>query len=90
QIDRHVWTDEETDAFVGFIEKLVIKGRRVDTGGSFQISHCKNKVKKLKEKYQCAADMAACSGFRWDDVKQYVIIDNKEILAAYLKVGLLV
>ncbi|XLR61391.1 hypothetical protein S83_012063, partial [Arachis hypogaea] len=31
QIDRHVWTDEETDAFVGFIEKLVIKGRRVDT-----------------------------------------------------------
>ncbi|QHO07103.1 Myb/SANT-like domain-containing protein [Arachis hypogaea] len=32
-----------------------------------------------------AADMAACSSFGWDDVKQYVIVDNKEILAAYLK-----
>ncbi|RYQ92221.1 hypothetical protein Ahy_B09g098400 isoform A [Arachis hypogaea] len=49
------------------------------------ISHCKNKVKRLKEKYQFAADMAAYSGFGWDDVKQCVVVDNKEILAAYLK-----
>ncbi|XLR19177.1 hypothetical protein S83_047089 [Arachis hypogaea] len=51
-------TDKETEAFVGFMEKLVIEGRRAD---------------------------AACSSFGWDDVKQYVIVDNKEILAAYLK-----
>ncbi|QHN91740.1 Myb/SANT-like domain-containing protein [Arachis hypogaea] len=54
-------------------------------GSGFQISHCKNKVKRLKEKYQFAANMAACSGFGWDDVKQCVVVDNKEILAAYMK-----
>ncbi|XLT83855.1 hypothetical protein HN873_005608 [Arachis hypogaea] len=104
-MDRHVWTDEETEAFVGFMEELVIKGRRAYagqfrpgsfeklttkmnekfSGGDFQISHCKNKVKRLKEKYQFAAAMAACSGFGWDDMKQCVVVDNKEILAAYLK-----
>ncbi|XLR46791.1 hypothetical protein S83_031451 [Arachis hypogaea] len=104
-MDRHVWTSEETEAFVGFMEELVIEGRRADAGqfrprsfeklatkmnekfldGSFQISHCKNKVKRLKEKYQFVADMAACSSFGWDDVKQCVVVDNKEILAIYLK-----
>ncbi|XLS94698.1 hypothetical protein HN51_070706, partial [Arachis hypogaea] len=107
KMDRHVWTDKETEAFVGFMEELVIEGRRADagqfrprsfekldtkmnenfSGGSFQISYCKNKVKRLKEKYQFAADMAACSGFGWDDVNQCVVVDNKKILAAYLKVG---
>ncbi|XLS77452.1 hypothetical protein HN51_061677, partial [Arachis hypogaea] len=29
-------------------------------------------------------DMAACSGFGWDNVKQCVVMDNKEILVAYL------
>ncbi|QHN75402.1 Myb/SANT-like domain-containing protein [Arachis hypogaea] len=101
----HVWTDEETEVFVGFMEELVIEGRIADagqfrpgsfekltakmnerfSGGGFQITHCKNKVKRLKEKYQFAADMAACSGFGWDDVKQCVVVDNKEILTAYMK-----
>ncbi|XLT59937.1 hypothetical protein HN873_052541, partial [Arachis hypogaea] len=85
KIDRHVWTDKETEAFVDFMEELIIEGRRADADGSFQISHCKNKGKRLKENYQFAADMAACSGFGWDDVKQCVVVDNKEILAAYLK-----
>ncbi|XLR64930.1 hypothetical protein S83_015602, partial [Arachis hypogaea] len=43
------------------------------------------RVKRLKEKYQFASDIAACSDFGWDDVKQCVVMDNKEILAAYLK-----
>ncbi|XLR50306.1 hypothetical protein S83_000978 [Arachis hypogaea] len=105
QMDRHVWTDEETEVFVGFMEELVIEGRIADASqfrpgsfeklaakmnerfpsGGFQITHCKNKVKRLKEKYQFAADMAGCSGFGWDDVKQCVVVDNKEILAAYMK-----
>ncbi|QHO41554.1 Myb/SANT-like domain-containing protein [Arachis hypogaea] len=109
-IEIHVWIDEETEAFVSFMEELVIKGRRANagqfipgsfeklatkmnekfSGGSFQIIHCKDKVKRLKEKYQFASDIAACSDFGWDDVKQCVVMDNKEILAAYLKVGLLV
>nr|XP_029145622.1 uncharacterized protein LOC114924621 [Arachis hypogaea] len=69
----------------GSFEKLTTKMNEKFPGGGFQISHCKNKVKRLKEKYQFAADMAACSGFGWDDVKQCVVVDNKEILAAYLK-----
>ncbi|XLT27529.1 hypothetical protein HN873_058821, partial [Arachis hypogaea] len=77
-MDRHVWTDEET-------EKLAAKMNGRFPGSGFQISHCKNKVKRLKEKYQFAANMAACSGFGWDDVKQCVVVDNKEILAAYMK-----
>ncbi|RYR41424.1 hypothetical protein HN873_024791 [Arachis hypogaea] len=104
-MDRHVWTDEETEVFVGFMEELVIEGRIADAGqfrpesfeklaakmnerfpsGGFQITHCKNKVKRLKEKYQFAADIAGCSGFGWNDVKQCVVVDNKEILAAYMK-----
>ncbi|QHO20004.1 Myb/SANT-like domain-containing protein [Arachis hypogaea] len=104
-MDKHVWTDEETETFVGFMEKLVSEERIADAGqfkpgsfeklaakmnerfpgGGFQISHCKNKVKRLKEKYQFAADMAAYSGFGWDDVKQCMVVDNKEILAAYMK-----
>ncbi|XLR52058.1 hypothetical protein S83_002730 [Arachis hypogaea] len=69
----------------GSFEKLATKMNEKFLGGSFQISHCKNKVKRLKEKYQFATDMAAYSGFGWDDVKQCVVVDNKEILAAYLK-----
>ncbi|MED6196183.1 hypothetical protein PIB30_044996 [Stylosanthes scabra] len=49
------------------------------------LSHCKNKVKRLKEKYQFVEDMVACSGFGWDGVKQCVVVDNKEILTAYMK-----
>ncbi|MED6131049.1 hypothetical protein PIB30_116816 [Stylosanthes scabra] len=104
-MDRHIWTEEETEAFVEFMEELVIDGRIPDAGqfrpgsfekltakmnerfpgSGFQINHCKNKVKRLKEKYQFAADMAACSGFGWDDVKQCVVVDSKEILIAYMK-----
>ncbi|XLU22739.1 hypothetical protein S245_058805, partial [Arachis hypogaea] len=65
--------------------KLAAKMNGRFPGSGFQISHCKNKVKRLKEKYQFAANMAACSGFGWDDVKQCVVVDNKEILAAYMK-----
>ncbi|QHO00910.1 uncharacterized protein DS421_13g410390 [Arachis hypogaea] len=36
----HVWTDEETEVFVGFMEELVIEGRIADAGqfrpGSFE------------------------------------------------------
>ncbi|QHO52383.1 Myb/SANT-like domain-containing protein [Arachis hypogaea] len=104
-MDRHVWTDEESETFVSFMEELVSERRIADagqfkpesfeklatkmnekfSGGGFQISRCKNKVKRLKEKYQFAVDMAAYSGFGWDDVKQCVVVDNKEILAAYMK-----
>ncbi|KAL4328626.1 hypothetical protein AHAS_Ahas13G0218900 [Arachis hypogaea] len=39
-MDRHVWTDEETEVFVGFMEELVIEGRIADAGqfrpGSFE------------------------------------------------------
>ncbi|MED6107838.1 hypothetical protein PIB30_118470 [Stylosanthes scabra] len=69
----------------GSFEKLTAKMNDKYLGVGFQTSHCKNKFKRLKEKFQFAADMAACSGFGWDDVKQCVVVDNKEILAAYMK-----
>ncbi|MED6121153.1 hypothetical protein PIB30_027498 [Stylosanthes scabra] len=50
-------------------EKLAAKMNEKYPSVDFQISHCKNKFKRLKEKFQFAADMAASSGFRWDDVK---------------------
>ncbi|XLR35925.1 hypothetical protein S83_063825, partial [Arachis hypogaea] len=69
----------------GSVEKLATKMNEKFLGGSFQISHCKKKVKRLKQKYQFAVDMADCSSFGWDDVKQCMVMDNKEILATYLK-----
>ncbi|QHO07588.1 Myb/SANT-like domain-containing protein [Arachis hypogaea] len=78
KMDRHVWTDEEIEAFVSFMEELVIEGGRADAG-QFRPGSFENLATKMNEKFP------VCSGFGWDDVKQYVVMDNKEILAAYLK-----
>ncbi|XLR27865.1 hypothetical protein S83_055765 [Arachis hypogaea] len=77
-MDRHVWTDEETETFVGFIEELVSEGRINDVGQSKPRSFEKFSVKMNKR-------FSACSCFGCDDVKQCVVVDNKEILAAYMK-----
>ncbi|XLR44214.1 hypothetical protein S83_028874, partial [Arachis hypogaea] len=88
--NKRIWSDEETNAFVGFMEEFVVDGQRADCGqfkpGTFEklalkmleafpgctltAKHCKNKHKRLKEKYQYAADMLACSGFGWNHDKQ--------------------
>ncbi|MED6210296.1 hypothetical protein PIB30_062779 [Stylosanthes scabra] len=39
----------------------------------------------MKEKYQYAADMLACSGFGWNDDKQCVEVDSMEVLSAWMK-----
>ena len=100
-----MWSDEETLAFVGFMEEFVVDGQRADYGqfkpGTFEklalkmleafpsctltAKHCKNKHKRLKEKYQYAADMLACSGFGWNNEKQCVEVDSKDVLDAWLK-----
>ncbi|QHO45866.1 Myb/SANT-like domain-containing protein [Arachis hypogaea] len=64
------------------MEELVIEERRADAG-QFRPGSFEKLVTKMNEKFP--ADMAACSDFGWDDVKQCVVVDNKEILAAYLK-----
>ncbi|KAJ4827185.1 hypothetical protein Tsubulata_030178 [Turnera subulata] len=48
-------------------------------------SHIRNKMKKLKEKYIACYEMLQQSGFAWDDVKQCVSVDSKEVLDAYNK-----
>ena len=103
---KRTWTDEETLAFVGFMEELVIEGQRADAGqfkpGAFEklaakmnekfpgcgltAKHCKNKQKRLKEKYQSATDMLACSGFGWNDDKKSVEVDSKQVLDIWIKV----
>ncbi|XLR08597.1 hypothetical protein S83_036535 [Arachis hypogaea] len=60
------------------MEELVIEGRRANAG-PFRLGSFENLATKMNEKF------LACSDFRWDDVKQCVVVDNKEILAAYLK-----
>ncbi|KAL4343732.1 hypothetical protein AHAS_Ahas11G0107800 [Arachis hypogaea] len=100
-----IWSDEETNAFVGFMEEFVVDGQRVDCGqfkpetfeklalkmleafpGCTLITkHCKNKYKHLKEKYQYATDMLACSEFGWNHEKQCVKVDCKNVLDTWLK-----
>ncbi|QHO31863.1 uncharacterized protein DS421_8g245150 [Arachis hypogaea] len=103
--NKRMWSDEETLAFVGFMEEFVVDGQRADCGqfkpGTFEklalkmleafpgctltAKHCKNKHKRLKEKYQYAADMLACSGFGWNNEKECVEVDSKDVLDAWLK-----
>ncbi|XP_057745893.1 uncharacterized protein LOC130964902 [Arachis stenosperma] len=103
--NKRMWSDEETLAFVGFMEEFVVDGQRADCGqfkpGTFEklalkmleafpgctltAKHCKNKHKRLKEKYQYAADMLACCGFGWNNEKECVEVDNKDVLDAWLK-----
>ncbi|MED6115644.1 hypothetical protein PIB30_092654 [Stylosanthes scabra] len=52
---------------------------------SITTNHCKNKHKRLKEKYQSAVDMIACSEFEWSDALQCVVFDSKEVLDQYIK-----
>ncbi|KAL4299506.1 Myb/SANT-like domain-containing protein [Arachis hypogaea] len=87
--NKRMWTDEETNAFVDFMEEFVVDGQRADCGqfkpGTFEklalkmleafsgctltAKHYKNKHKRLKEKYQYAADMLGCSEFGWNHEK---------------------
>ncbi|XP_057760273.1 uncharacterized protein LOC130980631 [Arachis stenosperma] len=103
--NKLIWSDEETNAFVGFMEEFVADGQRADCGQfkprtfeklalkmleafpgcTLTAKHCKNKHKRLKEKYQYAADMLACSGFGWNHDKQCVEVDSKDVLDAWLK-----
>ncbi|QHO50758.1 hypothetical protein S83_002484 [Arachis hypogaea] len=103
--NKRIWSDEDTNAFVGFMEEFVVDGQRADCGqfkpGTFEklalkmleafpgctltTKHCKNKHKRLKEKYQYAADMLACSGFGWNHDKQCVEVDSKDVLDAWMK-----
>ncbi|KAL4327950.1 hypothetical protein AHAS_Ahas13G0151300 [Arachis hypogaea] len=107
--NKRMWSDEETNAFVGFMEEFVVDGQRADCGqfkpGTFEklalnmleafpgctltVKHCKNKHKRLKEKYQYAADMLGCTGFGWNHEKQYVEVDNKDVLDAWLKMSVI-
>ncbi|KAL4276907.1 hypothetical protein HN873_071786 [Arachis hypogaea] len=47
--------------------------------------HSKNNHKRLKEKYQHASEMLACSGFGWNSEKQCVKVDSKDVLDAWMK-----
>ncbi|RYR41853.1 hypothetical protein Ahy_A08g038280 [Arachis hypogaea] len=105
--NKRMWNDEETNAFVGFMEEFVVDGQRTDCeqfkpgtfeklalkmleafpGCTLTAKHYKTKHKWLKEKYQYAAVMLGCSGFGWNQEKQCVEVDSKDILDAWLKVN---
>ncbi|XLT60145.1 hypothetical protein HN873_052749, partial [Arachis hypogaea] len=75
--NKRIWSDEETDAFIGFMEEFVVDVQRVDCGQfkpetfkklalkmleafltcTLAAKHCKNKHKRLKEKYQYASEI---------------------------------
>ncbi|MED6197962.1 hypothetical protein PIB30_061761 [Stylosanthes scabra] len=80
-MDKRFWSNEENEAFVGFVEEFVVDATRLDCGqfknATFEklalkmiqtfsnctltTKHCKNKHKRMKEKYQYAADMLAAA-----------------------------
>ncbi|KAL4304921.1 hypothetical protein AHAS_Ahas16G0026600 [Arachis hypogaea] len=70
----------------GTFEKLALKMLEAFLGCTLTAKYCKNKHKRLKEKYQYAADMLACSGFGWNNEKECVEVDSKDVLDAWLKV----
>ncbi|KAL4343779.1 hypothetical protein AHAS_Ahas11G0112500 [Arachis hypogaea] len=47
----------------GTFEKLALKMLEAFPRCTLTAKHCKNKHKRLKEKYQYAVDMLGCSGF---------------------------
>ncbi|MED6200045.1 hypothetical protein PIB30_081437 [Stylosanthes scabra] len=94
-MDKHIWSDEETEAFVGFMEEFTVDATRLDCGqfraGTFEklalkmierfpsctltAKHCRNKHKRMKEKYQYAADMllaANSDGMRRSNVLRWI------------------
>ncbi|MED6198868.1 hypothetical protein PIB30_070645 [Stylosanthes scabra] len=95
-MDKRMWSEEKTEAFVGFTEEVVVDGTRPDCG-QFRAStfeklalkmierfptctvtakHCKNKHKRMKEKYH---------GFGWNAEKQCIDVDSREVLETWLK-----
>ncbi|MED6221589.1 hypothetical protein PIB30_056208 [Stylosanthes scabra] len=70
---------------LGSFEKLSKKMLEKFPTSCITAQHCKNKPKRLKEKYQSAADMVACSGFGWRDGLQCEVVDSKEILDQHIK-----
>ncbi|MED6211688.1 hypothetical protein PIB30_076102 [Stylosanthes scabra] len=104
-MDKRMGSDEETKAFVGFMEEFVVDSTQPDCGQfrtmTFEelalkiierfpnciltAKHCKNKHKQMKEKYQYAANMLACSGFGWNEEKQSVEVDSRDVLDAWMK-----
>ncbi|MED6125509.1 hypothetical protein PIB30_069130 [Stylosanthes scabra] len=50
-------------------EKLALKMIERFSNCTLTAKHCKNKHKRMKEKYQYAADMLVCSGFGWNEEK---------------------
>ncbi|KAL4343134.1 hypothetical protein AHAS_Ahas11G0048000 [Arachis hypogaea] len=102
--NKCIWSNEEIDAFVGFMEEFIVDGQRADCGqfkpetfeklalkilkafpGCLTMKYYKNKHKQLKEKYQYAADMLACSGFGWNHEKQCVETNSKYALDTWFK-----
>ncbi|RYQ85917.1 hypothetical protein Ahy_B10g105557 [Arachis hypogaea] len=99
-MDKHMWTKEETEAFVDFMEECIIDGLKADCGQfksrtfnklalkmlevfptcTLTAKHCKNKHKRLKEKYQYASEMLACSRFEWNSDKY------RDVFYAWIKV----
>ncbi|RYR03902.1 hypothetical protein Ahy_B06g083305 isoform B [Arachis hypogaea] len=69
----------------GTFEKPSLKMLEAFPGCTLTTKHCKNKHKQVKEKYQYAVDMLGCSGFDWNHEKQYVKVDSKDVLDAWLK-----
>ncbi|KAJ4825740.1 hypothetical protein Tsubulata_039086 [Turnera subulata] len=69
----------------GSISMIVAKMASVFPNGGISANHIRNKIKRLKVKFNVAADMANTSRFGWNSEKHCVEVDSPDILAEYVK-----
>ena len=54
---------------------------------NLNIKQIVNKMKRWSVKLSEVVDMMNTSGFRWDDTRKCVIVDNDQVLAEYMQVS---
>ncbi|MED6224510.1 hypothetical protein PIB30_084760 [Stylosanthes scabra] len=72
-MDKRMWSEEETEAFVGFMEEVVAEGPRPDCGQFRQGTFEKLALKMIER------------GFGWNVERQCIDVDSREVLESWIK-----
>ncbi|KAJ4828549.1 hypothetical protein Tsubulata_003635 [Turnera subulata] len=69
----------------GAINMIVTQPAEKLPNSGLTAAHVRNKMKRLKEKFNACNEMSNFSDFAWNDVKKCVECDSREVIAAYTK-----